>query len=278
MRKQIGLPILDSRARWSVQVVDATTEEALLEYKPDAQLDTASIGKIFLLVEVARRIDSGELDPALRVAAPEEYAVADSGILYRMRDREHCIEDLALLVGAFSDNLAANALLHHCGLEDVRAVASALGYLCTSLDDYIRDDRAPGMPRTPSYGTANELVDLMLRLIAGDVHSPAVSARVLDWLASNADTGLVADPLRLDPLAHIDADAQGIVLRHKTGSTSCVRADIGHVAGPHGAVVYAVMANWNDSAVDLRAPVTSAMRAIGEQIRTWVTVSADIGG
>jgi len=268
---QPRLPDLDPRARWSVCIVDAPTGATLLEHDPGATLETASIGKLFLLIEVAKRFESGSLDPATRVAPPGELAVADSGILYRMRGGPQCAEDLALLVGAFSDNLATNALLHLCGLESVRSVAPALGYSRTSLHDYIRDERTPEMPWTPSYGAADELADLMLRLAAGDVHSPAVSARVLDWLASNADTELVADPLRVDPLAHVDADARGIVLRHKTGSTDVVRADVGHVSGAHGAVAYAVIANWKDAGTDLRDSVTDGMRAIGELIRARVT-------
>ena len=80
----------------------------------------------------------------------------------------------------------------------------------------------------------------MRRLGAGEVISPAVSGRVLDWLAADTDTSLVADALLLDPLAHVEPEYQGMVLRHKTGSTSFARADIGHLAGPAASVAYAV--------------------------------------
>lgn len=265
------LPELDDRAIWSVRVIDGETNEPLLEHDPDTQCETASIGKIFLLIEVARRIEAGTLQLSQQVEVPAEFAVADSGILYRMRDQQLCVDDLALLVGAFSDNLATNTLLHLCGLDAVRAVAPGLGYNQTSLHDYIRNERTPDLPWTPSYGTARELADVMRRLAAGDIHSPAVSERVLGWLASDADTSLVADSFLLDPLAHVDAEYQGMVLRHKTGSTNFSRVDVGHVSGPAGAVVYAVAANWKGIAADLRAPVIDAMRAIGEQIRHHVT-------
>ncbi|GAA3884825.1 serine hydrolase [Leifsonia kafniensis] len=265
------LPELDDRAIWSVRVIDGETNEPLLEHHPDTQCETASIGKIFLLIEVARRIDAGTLQLSQLVEVPTEFAVADSGILYRMRDQQLCVDDLALLVGAFSDNLATNTLLHLCGLEAVRAVAPGLGYTQTSLHDYIRNERTPDLPWTPSFGTARELADVMRSLASGDIHSPAVSERVLDWLASDADTSLVADSFLLDPLAHVDAEYQGMVLRHKTGTTNFARIDVGHVSGPMGAVAYAVAANWKGVAADLRAPVIDAMRAIGEQIRHHVT-------
>lgn len=267
----LTLPDLDPRVSWSIRVLDAANRAVLLEHEPGTVLETASIGKVFLLIDVARRIETGALDPALRVRAPRELAVADSGVLYRMRDQAQCVEDLALLVGAFSDNLATNALLHVCGLESVRDVAPSLGYTRTSLLDYIRDERTAEMPWTPSYGAADELADLMLRLGAGEIHSPTASARVLDWLGANADTELVADPLRLDPLAHVEPDARGVLLRHKTGSTSTVRADAGIVSGRSATLAYAVLANWTDTAIGIRESVTRCMRAIGAQIGARAT-------
>lgn len=271
MSAGFALPELDPRATWSIRVLDQATGEALLEHQPDTQCETASIGKIFLLIEVARRLESGELDPDEVVRAPAEHAVQDSGILYRMRGQALGIEDLAVLVGAFSDNLATNALLARCGLDAVRRVAPALGYEQTSLHDFIRNERTPEMPWTPSYGTARELADVLARLARGEAHSPAVSERVLGWLASDADTSMVADAFLLDPLAHVDAEYQDLVLRHKTGTTDFARIDVGHVRGRAGAVSYAVAANWKGVPADLRAPVMDAMRDIGEQIRHHVT-------
>ena len=266
----IALPPLDPRARWSVQVL-ADDGSVLAEHAPDQMCETASVGKVFLLIEVARRIETGDLDPDRRIDIPAEHVVADSGLLYRMRDPRLSVYDAALLVGAVSDNLATNALLALCGLDAVRAVAPALGYGSTSLHDYIRNERTPDLPWTPSYGTAAELADLLRRLDAGGVISAEVSERVMTWLAADTDTSMVADALLLDPLAHADAEYQGMVLRHKTGSTSFARIDVGHLRGPAAGVAYAVAANWKDAPLDLRAPVLDAMRAIGEALRAHVT-------
>lgn len=266
----VALPALDGRVRWSVRVVDAATGAVLCERTPDTLCETASIGKVFLLIDVARQLADGRLDPDERVVIPDEHRVADSGLLYRMRDQAVTVYDAALLVGAFSDNLATNALLARCGLEQVRAVAREMGYRDTALNDYIRAERTPDLPWTPSYGTAAELCDVMRRLGAGEIVSPDVSAQVMTWLAANADTSMVAAGLLIDPLAHVEPDHGGLLLRHKTGSVDFARADIGYLAGPHGAVAYAVLANWKHAADDLRAPVLAAMRDIGMQLRRHV--------
>jgi beta-lactamase class A len=267
----IALPPLDPRVTWSVRLVDAGTGQTLAEHEPHTQCETASIGKIFLLLEVARRLEAGALAEDDRIEIPEEHRVEDSGLLYRMLDQRITVHDAALLVGAVSDNLATNALIHLCGLEEVRAVAPALGYRDTALHDYIRNERTPDLPWTPSFGTAAELSDVMRRLGAGEAFSPAVSARVLDWLAADTDTSMTADAFLLDPLAHVEADYQGMVLRHKTGSVSFARVDVGLMRGPEAAVAYAVAANWKHSPADLRAPALDGMRAVGEIIRAHVT-------
>lgn len=267
----LELPPLDDRVRWSIRVQDADTGRVLAEHTSDLVCETASVGKVFLLIEVAARLASGALSSDDRVRIPDEHRVADSGLLYLLRDQHLTVADLALLVGAVSDNLATNALLAHCGLDAVRAVAPSLGYRDTTLLDYIRNERLEGMPWTPSYGTGAELCDLMRRLGAGEVVSPGVSAQVLAWLGVDTDTSMVASAFLLDPLAHLDPEYQGVVLRHKTGTTSVTRVDVGHVRAGAGAASYAVCANWRGVETDLRAPVLDAMNGIGERIRAFVT-------
>ena len=53
-RHRMNLPELDSRAKWTVHVVDAASGEELLSHGADVVCETASIGKVFLLLEVAR--------------------------------------------------------------------------------------------------------------------------------------------------------------------------------------------------------------------------------
>lgn len=274
----IMLPSLDSRARWSVRIIDAADGTVLAEHTPDVLCRTASIGKVFLLIEVARRLEDGTLSAEQRITVPPELYVRDSGLLHMMAWHDVAVGDAALLVGAVSDNLATNALIHLCGLDAVRAVAPTLGYTDSTLVDYIREERLPGMPWTASCGTGAELADLMRRLGEGDAASeelltPGVRRRVLDWLGAGADTSMVAGALRVDPLAHIDPTEEGVVLRHKTGSVDTARIDIGHVAGPAGRVAYAVAANWDEDASghEMRSSVLGAMDTIGEQIRLRVT-------
>lgn len=267
----LSLPDLDERATWSIHILDADTRQVLASHQAATVCQTASIGKVFLLIEVARRIVDGQLDPHQSIEIPEEHFVEDSGLLYRMLGQRVAVQDAALLVGAVSDNLATNALIHMCGLDAVHALAAELGYTDTALLDYIRNGRGPGLPWTPSYGTAAELSDLMVRLGRGEILNDSVCELVGRWLAAGTDTSMVAAGFLLDPLAHDEPEYQGMELRHKTGTTSFARIDIGILNGPARNVAYAVAANWKEGASDLRAPVLRAMHQIGDSIRRLVT-------
>ena len=108
----------------------------------------------------------------------------------------------------------------------------------------------------------------MVKLHHGQVRSKAVSRQVLDWLALDTDTSMVAGALGMDPLAHTEQD-RGITLAHKTGTSTGIRADVGMATGPRGAVGYAVLASFHDADRD---------RVLGEMFRVGERVRGHIGG
>lgn len=263
-------PDLNPDADWSIVLLDAGSDTATLwEHRGTDVLDTASIAKVFLLVEAAAMIESGELSPTERLDRSSGPAVADSGLWYLLDADSFTVRDTCTLVGAFSDNLATNVLISRVGLNRVQAATRQLGWTDSVLLDYVRDERTPDQPRTLSRGSAADLADLMSRLHRGRVVSSAVSTTVLDWLAADADLSMVAAAFGLDPLAHRESD-RGLTLRNKTGTIESARGDIGVVTGPRRTVAYAVLANWDADRCDPRDEVLAGMREIGSWIREYV--------
>lgn len=257
-----SLPRPVDGVRWSVLVRDAESGEPLGGVDPDAVLRTASVGKVFLLVEAARAITAGEADPEEPLGWAEEEHVEDSGLWYRLRARTLPLADLCVLVGSVSDNLATNVLVRRFGVAAVERTAATYGVVRSGLLDRVRNERLPGMPWTLSVGCASELSDVMARLHRDEVVSPAVSAQVRTWLVGNVDLSGVPAGLPLDPLAHTDADEPPVRLLNKTGSISVVQADVGVVAGGSGAVAYAALAEWTED-VTPREEVRAEMRRLG---------------
>jgi beta-lactamase class A len=238
---------------WSVSVRDGDGVE-VYGHRPDLVLSTASVGKLLLLLEVARTLPA-DLACDRRAVAP----VADSGLWQHLRTDVLPVADLAVLVASVSDNLATNVLLHHVGLDRVAALAGSLGLTATALHDAVRDGRAPGHPPRLSSGSAAELSLLLHRL-------PELEggARVLDWMRTSADLSMVASAFGLDPLSH-----DGATVRNKTGTDDGVRADVGVATGPAGSVSYAVLANWTPPG-DAVGEVLATMRELGDGIRAFV--------
>ena len=268
----VGRPALTA-TRWSIEVRSADGT-AVVRHAPERLLRTASVGKVFLLVEVADRLDRGLLDPAQPVRRDRVAPVADSGLWQHLATPELPVVDAACLVGAVSDNWATNALLDLVGLESVRARARSLAPGGSTLHDLVRDDRGPHDPPTLSEGCAADWVAVMSGLAAGTVGGPAVSARVLSWLATGVDLSMVASALHLDPLAHTAPDRgpdRGVRVWNKTGTDSSTRADVGVVRGPAGPVAYAALCAWDRGDDRPRAAVMAAMRDLG-------TLVADLAG
>ena len=266
----MDLPPLFRDVEWSVCVRDAATSEVLAADEPEVVLRTASIGKLFLLIEIARQAEADKLDLGEELARSGDDTVADSGLWHLMHRDTFTVDDLCWLVGGVSDNLATNVLIRRIGIEAVTATSKSLGFVHSALLDRVRDDRGLDDPWTLSAGSAEELSELMARLHRGDIVSPEVSARVLRWIAANTDLSMVASAFGLDPLAHAEAD-RGVTLINKTGTISTVRADVGVVVGPATEVAYAVLASWPDEAErDPRDRVLADMATIGAAIRTHV--------
>jgi beta-lactamase class A len=234
--------------------------------EPDLVLPTASIGKIFLLATIAEQIDGGHLDAGELLEPDADLLVEDSGILQFFSGARQRVDDLALLVGAVSDNLATNVLLRRVGLDAVAEVTGRVGAQRCALHDFVRNGRGPGHPQFLSTGAAGEWAALLERLAAGRLVSAPVDAMVRRWLAAGTDLSMVAAAFSLDPLAHVDADL-GVRLVNKTGTNTGTRADIGIVTAAAGGLTYAVIARWAPDGYAVRTAVLDAMRAVGVAIR-----------
>ena len=209
---------------WSIDIrQDGVT---VATHEPARVLNTASVGKIFVLWAVAEAFDEGTMESISCVVSREDDMVADSGLWQHMPHQEMTIESLCVLVAAVSDNLATNTLIRLLGLSRIQEVSDRLGYPKTRMLDRIRDLRSNDDPPAPSCGTAGDLADLMHRI--GQQRGP-VEIRLAEWLALNADLSMVAAAWDLDPLAHsVNAGRESFF--NKTGTDTGVRADAGFIA------------------------------------------------
>lgn len=263
---------------WSVCVRDGSSMPLGL-LGADVPLRTASVGKVLLLLEVARAMSVGELgaqEPLRREAADH---VADSGLWHTLAVDTLPAADVAALVGAVSDNLATNVLLRRVGLDAVAGTAAYLGLEETALHDRVRSERGPGDAPALSSGTGWELSELAHRIMHERALGPAADSLVRGWLSGNTDQSMVGAAFvghaGLDPLAHHVSLSRDLLFWNKTGTDAGVRADVGSVSRDGRTVSWAAIANWEapdaSDAMDRteRARVWSVLRGlhrVGEEI------------
>lgn len=276
-RSVLPLPVRLHAAdvKWSILVRSLETGE-VFGVDPDRVLSTASVGKLLLLAEVARRIEDGRLPRDELVYRSAADAVSDSGLWQHLDAESLTVNDAAVLVAATSDNLATNVLLRRLGAESMDETADALGLSDVRLHDYVRDVRGPTDPPRLSSGSAWELAGFFERVATQDIISPAVSGRLAQWLGLNTDLSMVASSLDLDPLAHA-ADGPALALMSKTGTDIGVRADCGLVACEGVQVAYAAIANWDATGDRTLRQVMADMRSIGGFVRSIVEKASTSG-
>ncbi len=252
-------------ARWSALVVDIDSGAELFRADPDLALDTASVGKVFLLHRLLAEVDAGARSlEDLVTRRPNEW-MDDSGLWYLLQADTLSLYDVAALIGAVSDNAATNTLCRVIGLPAVQQHTRELGYTQSALDDVVRWPSPPGAPKTLSHASAGELVRFVARTAKAQDLSPASAETLQRWLGAGMDLSMVAAAFGLDPLAHYFYD-RDIWLWNKTGTISNVRADTGLVMNRDRRIAYAVLANWRSGA-DARDGVLAAMHRVGELIR-----------
>jgi beta-lactamase class A len=243
------------------------------EESADSVQPTASIGKVFLLCETAERIADGRLSSGEIVVRDPLLAVSDSGLWQHLAQESLPLSDVCVLIAAVSDNWATNVLLDRVGLAAVEARARALGCVDSGLHDRVRGVRTPDDPATLSTGTARELAEVARRIHvaaagAGEGGISASAAALVErWLLTGVDLSMVAAPFRLDPLAHVDGR---LLLWSKTGTDTCIRADMGVVSNPRGAIAYAAIATWEPDD-DVRDIPFERMHDLGARLaaRMW---------
>jgi beta-lactamase class A len=253
----------------SASVIDLRTGLTLVSIDDRIAMPTASVGKILLLIEVSARITARDAAGFGILDKTPGDTVGDSGIWQRLQAPALPVTDLALLVGATSDNLATNVLLRQVGLDSVRARGEALGLSRTALLDLVRDHRGPDDAPQLSIGSTAELSWLFSVLARGQVVDAVTSTRVLGWLSHNADLSMVSSAFGLDPLSHRTPDA-GLQLINKTGTDAGVRSEAGLLSGSRTGVAYALTVKFSGTDLAARLRVLEAMRIFGFDLLEFV--------
>ncbi|GAA4214736.1 serine hydrolase [Actinocatenispora rupis] len=113
-----------ARGWWHVRCVDCPRETGARSTDP---VVLASVVKVPLVLEFARQVVAGQVDPTERVRLRDGDRLGGSGTAGCLDDVEMSLRDLARLALSISDNTAADALFRRVGVDNVRSLVAELG-------------------------------------------------------------------------------------------------------------------------------------------------------
>ncbi|MFF1276097.1 serine hydrolase [Streptomyces marokkonensis] len=226
----------------------------------------ASIFKVLLVLEFARQVVAGQLDPRERVRVTSADRLGGWGTAGCLDDVELSLRDLAHFAMSVSDNTAADLLLARVGLDTVRLLAAELGLERTRIvggprdllesmlaEAGARDEREfavryPALPDErkrrlavldPRHTTAStpREVTRLLRLVWNDAAGPAEAC------------ALVRDLMGRQVFRHrlVSGFPDDVTVAAKTGTLPGLHMEAGVVRYPDGAsYAIAVFARTRD--------------------------------
>ncbi|MGD9711431.1 MAG: serine hydrolase [Thermomicrobiales bacterium] len=224
----------------------------------DVPFIAASLYKLVLLADIYAKVETGALSldmaiPLLPEYFDSQFAEEDGYYLLEDEGTETSLESALFGAGAYSSNIAAQALLDQTSVESLRATAETLGMLDTWFNvapsedipgwpNRFLDDNNPYSERAVAFideqaefnrlhiTTPNDVAHYWYLLATGEVVSADASAAILEILRQQVVTDRI--PFLLP---------EGFVTANKTGNLYHVVHDSGLISGPDGAVIVAAL-------------------------------------
>ncbi|WP_031078468.1 serine hydrolase [Streptomyces sp. NRRL S-118] len=153
MREQLRAEFTAAGAQGRLHAVEVDGEDGRdggpepggLGLGADEPVVIASVFKVLLVLEFARQVAAGQLDPRERVLVRAEHRLGGWGTAGCADDVELSLRDLAFFALSVSDNTAADLLLERVGPDTLQLLAGELG-----------------LPRTRIVGGPRQLLETVL--------------------------------------------------------------------------------------------------------------------
>jgi len=228
--------------KFSVCAKDLSSGKTLT-LNADDQVPTASCIKLFILIELTRRLHDQSLRATDVVTVTRANQVGGSGVLKFMRHDAHMtLEDVAMFMMALSDNTATNVLIDILGVTEINTTAWRIGCTNTVLHNRV-DFQAIGTDvRNFATSTASDCVKALELIATDQLFSREASQFVLRILSTQQHLDLLPRYTEYNQYANDLGLSQEIVFANKTGFFPGFRADIAIIRLPSRTIVMAAFA------------------------------------
>lgn len=214
---------------------------AVVAYRADEEVQTASVIKVPILVELFSQAKENRLALEDVVAVTEANKVEGSGILQNLGlGLKLTLRDVAMLMITLSDNTATNMLIDKVGIAPVNERMRRIGLKETTLYKKVfkpAPETAPEEQKRWGLGvtTPNEMLALMEKIYRKEIVDPAGCEDMIAILKAQSDHDQI--PRYLVGPAWVK-----VQVANKTGSLDQVRNDVGIVFTPDGDFILSLFA------------------------------------
>jgi beta-lactamase class A len=216
------------------RISSGTEDEIGLD--PDEPVVLASIVKLPLVLEFARQVAAGQLDPTDRVRTRAADRLGGTGTAGCADDVELSLRDAAFFAMSLSDNTAADILFDRVGLENVRSLVRELDLpdthvlgaprdiLRTIIEDEGRKDVRALDPLSTTASTPREMTRMLSLIWRDKAGPPEACHRTRELMRQQINW------YRLTAAFDEDIEVAG-----KTGTLPGIRNEVGVASFPCGA-------------------------------------------
>jgi beta-lactamase class A len=210
-------------------------------YRSDSKVQTASVIKVPILVELFTQAQQQRFALEDLVACTEANRVEGAGILQSLGAGLHLtVRDAAVLMIVLSDNTATNMLIDKVGIAAVNSRMRALGLKETTLYKKVFKPATEPLPEEQKkWGlgvtTPAEMLSLMEKIYRKEASGPAACEDMIAILKQQRDRDQI-------PRYLVGQAWEKVEIANKTGALDRVRNDVGIVLTPQGDFILSLFA------------------------------------
>ena len=187
-------------------------------------LPTASVLKLFVLCELFRQAEAGEIDLEAPITWKPEFHRGGDGVLRTMvPGQQLSVHNMAVLMIIVSDNTATATLVDLVGAENVTRTMKSWGLTDTNIQQGLRGGPNAAEMKHP-VSTAHDLCSLMTRVYHQEVLSPDSCDEIIRILRAQRCNDMLP---RYIPVGEDWGEAETWIA-NKTGYGAC-RVEVGIV-------------------------------------------------
>ena len=213
----------------------------VLEYSAHEKVQTASVIKVPIMVEVFAQAFEKRLDLGEELVVTQENLVRGSGILQDLSPGLRLsIKDLVVLMITLSDNSATNMLMDRVGIGSVNDRMRQYGLKNTVLYKKVFKPASEPLPEEQKkWGlgvtTPWDMLMLMEKIYRNEIMDPAACEAMIEILKKQRDRDQI-------PRYLLGPRWENVTIANKTGALNQVRNDVGIVYTPQGNFVLSIFA------------------------------------